>query len=708
MDRHVYPTISLMGMMSSSDLCLPESIVDEERTPNVQTPDMVPKQDRSLPSDVDSLHHHHRHHGVSASMSTEALSPDCQSGVYTYASSQYQSQTYPDDSHDTMENANPTTTTTSQDVERTTTARDEPKSPALKAQHHSQNPDSRSPEPVSERTVNEKSNVVDPLPVEYTLPPSHGHSSHTNNHHIVDWDTPYGSAMTTDEKVTVFRDPSRPSNWPLWKKTVFTTTAMAMLLAVSFASSIFIPFAPSSSSPSPLTTMFSTNQTVLNLSVSLFLLGLCFGPIIFGPLSSSSSPSSDSSVGHKGAGYGHRLPLALSLLGTAVFHVPTALAQNIETVLITRFIAGVFAGGVVVVVPRMMMEVYPGITAWGLLTGVEGCCLLLGASVGPVAGAHLVQDGNWRWAGWTVVIITACLFVLGSLLGATPETSSAVLLRRKAQRMRVETGNWALHARCEEDELADNTTWRAAVARFVREYVVKPARMMVSEPVLLLVSLGVAVVYGTLYLVLQGVVYAFIQGRGWTEGQASLPLISVALGILIGVGLYGLFTMTWHKRRFLSRGHGGGVSDVVGGGKERQVKPEDRVPALLAGSVVLPPSLFWFAWSMETHAASQVVAAFFVGMGITLVFVAGVAYLWDAYGSSSPHVDAAMAAHVVVRSLLAASFPLWTPHMYAGLGVQWATSVMAFVCVGVLIPLSVVLLVFGPRLRSRGTFSFVS
>ena len=52
---------------------------------------------------------------------------------------------------------------------------------------------------------------------------------------------------------------------------------------------------------------------------------------------------------------------------------------------------------------------------------------------------------EWRWTTWITMIMAAAAGLIG--LFVLPETYAPVLLQRKAARLRLETKNWALHAK---------------------------------------------------------------------------------------------------------------------------------------------------------------------------------------------------------------------------------------------------------------------
>ena len=101
-----------------------------------------------------------------------------------------------------------------------------------------------------------------------------------------------------------------------------------MTLCVTFGSSI-------TTATRQTATKFGVSMEVTLLAVSLFVLGFAFGPIIFGPLSEL---------------YGRKLPLFLGMFGFAIFQIPVAVAENLHTIFICRFLGGTFASAPLAIV----------------------------------------------------------------------------------------------------------------------------------------------------------------------------------------------------------------------------------------------------------------------------------------------------------------------------------------------------------------------
>lgn len=75
------------------------------------------------------------------------------------------------------------------------------------------------------------------------------------------------------------------------------------------------------------------------------------------------------------------------------------------------------------------------------------------------------------------------------------------------------------------------------------------------------------------------------------------------------------------------------------------------------------------------HWIVPILAGIPFGAGVAQIMQSLVQYLMDAY---TLYCASAIASSVVLRSITATAFPLFTPKLYAALGDQWACSIFAF------------------------------
>lgn len=261
-----------------------------------------------------------------------------------------------------------------------------------------------------------------------------------------------------------------------------------------------------------------------------------------------------------------------------------------------------------------------------------------------------------------------------------PETNAQAILRSRAKNLRHETQNWALHAKSEET--------RVDMKRIAQNYLLRPAEMLVKEPILLLLTIYMALIYGILYLFFEAYPISFQGQRGWNLGVGALPFLSITIGVILGCFLIAYTTKTRFARKMKKHG---------------RVIPEERLPPMILGAFILPAGLFWFAWTSDKNITwvPQVLAGIPIGMGILLIFLQGLNYIIDCYLMNA---NSGIAANTFLRSLAGGGFPLFATPMYNKLGVDWATSLLAFLCVA-LIPVPVGFYIWGAKLRSLSKFT---
>ena len=95
-------------------------------------------------------------------------------------------------------------------------------------------------------------------------------------------------------------------------------------------------------------------------------------------------------------------------------------------------------------------------------------------AIGPVIGGFVTQSSlGWRWTAWITMIASAVFTVICYF--TFPETFEPILLTQKAKKLRLKTGNQALHSKREEDPLQ--------VTAVINRYLMKPYHMFFKEPI---------------------------------------------------------------------------------------------------------------------------------------------------------------------------------------------------------------------------------
>ncbi|PSN67655.1 MFS general substrate transporter [Corynespora cassiicola Philippines] len=453
-------------------------------------------------------------------------------------------------------------------------------------------------------------------------------------------------------------DPRNPMGWSPFVRWSCMGLAALATMAVTLVSSAY------SGSIVEVNTEFGVSSEVGTLGISLFVLGFAVGPLIWAPLSEL---------------YGRQLVYIATFAAFTAFNAGCAGAQSIETILILRFFAGSFGSSPLTNAGGVIADAFPS-SERGLAMALFGLAPVIGPILGPIVGGFLGIAAGWRWVMGFLAAFTGVVWIAGTLL--TPETYAPVLLRSRAKKLSKMTGKaYASHA----DHQRKGSVTPAAVFKTA---ISRPWVLLFKEPIVLLLSIYMAIIYGTLYLFFAAFPIVFQQQRGWNAGEGGLAFLGQAVGMLLGVAY-----IIPDNKRFVKveKKHGG------------RAPPEARLPPCLLGCLVLPVGLFWFAWTCQpsVYFLVSIAAGLPFGFGLVLVFLSVMNYLIDSY---TIFTASALAANSVLRSLFGAAFPLFTRHMYKNLGVNWATTVVAFLSLAC-VPFPFLFYYYGAHFRSRCKFS---
>jgi DHA1 family multidrug resistance protein-like MFS transporter len=391
---------------------------------------------------------------------------------------------------------------------------------------------------------------------------------------------------------------------------------------------------------------------------------------------------------------GRKIPLFFGFALFAIFQIPVALAQNITTICVGRFLGGFFASAPLAVTGGALADLWDPIPrSYAICVFAAGG--FAGPVAGPIAGGFITESHlGWRWTSWITLIMAGFLGTVGFFV--IPETSAARILQLRAQRER-KAGNIHAYAKADENKLTMKTV--------VNVYLLRPFIMFSQEPILALITAYMSFLYGIVYLLFEAVSLtpegncmftltatqfpvSFSEERGWSLGVSQLPFASFIVGIIMGAGLIAYSTATNFTRAFVKHG---------------KTIPEERLPPMIVGAIALPVGLFWFAWTSNPNITwvPQVLSAALIGLGCMVPFWQGMSYLIDCYGFYS---NSAIAVNTFIRSFFGAFFPLFTHAMYHNLGVPWATSLLGFICV-VFLPVPVLFYIYGARIRAKSKWA---
>ncbi|KAI3331445.1 polyamine transporter 3 [Xylariaceae sp. AK1471] len=429
-------------------------------------------------------------------------------------------------------------------------------------------------------------------------------------------------------------------------------------LAISLSSSAFSAALPQ------IQRDFHVSAELSIASVSLFVLGFAIGPMAWAPMAEL---------------YGRQIIYAVMFFLATLFGGASIASPNIQTLLVLRFFAGTFGSSAIVNSAGVISDIFVT-KERGLAIMVYTSAPFLGPTLGPVVSGFLAQAGGWKWVDGLTVIFTGVMLILGVVF--VPETYTPYLLIRRAQKLSKLTGKVYI------SKLEAGKATKAATSVFYNS-IARPWVILFSEPIVLALSIYSAIVYGILYLIFTAFPIVFNGTRHWSQGIAGLAYLGIVIGQFFAMFFY-IFLETLYRKRIAN--------------DPSKTTPEARLEPAMIGGILLPVGLFVFAWTTYTriHWIVSIVGSSFFGMGQVLLFISLINYTIDAY---TVFAASALAGNAILRALFGAAFPLFTQSLYRNLGIQWGSSVPAFLSLACAPVPFLFAWKFGKWLRDRSKFA---
>lgn len=120
-----------------------------------------------------------------------------------------------------------------------------------------------------------------------------------------------------------------------------------------------------------------------------------------------------------------------------VFVIPCAVAQNMATILVFRFLGAFCAAAMISNAPGTVNDIVQEDNR-ALAFSIWSIGPMNGPVIGPVVGGFVFEYAGWRWTNYVVVIVSAVAWVLVAFV---PETYAPAILRSRAKKMRKDTGD---------------------------------------------------------------------------------------------------------------------------------------------------------------------------------------------------------------------------------------------------------------------------
>ncbi|RDW72714.1 MFS transporter [Aspergillus mulundensis] len=451
-------------------------------------------------------------------------------------------------------------------------------------------------------------------------------------------------------------DPANPMNFTQSRKWTLLGLVSAVTVISPLASSMFSPALEDLASD-----MDITNDTLLSFTVSIYLLGYTFGPMLLAPLSEI---------------YGRRIVLSCANWFFVVWQIGCALAPNLASLIIFRLLAGAGGSGCITLGAGVIADLFP-VHQRGLATSLWSLGPLMGPVIGPIAGGFVGESIGWRWVFWLLLISGGALsFAIECF---NKETYAPVILRWKTDKLGKELGRSDLrsHYDIEGNDVSP--------ARVLKLGLKRPIILLCKSPIVLFLATYIALLYGLLYLFFTTIPTVFGDQYGFSPGLSGLAYLGIGIPVFIG-----LVIIATTSDKILLR------LAARNGGK---FEPEMRLPAMVFWSFFIPVSFFWYGWAADkkVHWIVPILGMSPFGLGMMGAWMPIQIYIIDCYPMYAASGNAALTAS---RSLVGALLPLAGPKMFESLGIGWGNSLLGFIALG-FVPLTVLLTRYGKSIRER-------
>ncbi|CZT00561.1 related to multidrug resistance protein [Rhynchosporium graminicola] len=360
-----------------------------------------------------------------------------------------------------------------------------------------------------------------------------------------------------------------------------------------------------------------------------------------------------------------------------VCFIGLALGKNIATILVMRTLSGLFGCVGTILVGGTFSDIYrpdERATPMACFTYVA----ILGTVAAPIYAGFINQTIGWRWIEGIQGLANIPLLLL--IIVSLRETRGGVTLHKRAKALRAATGDERYRAKMELE--AKN------IKEMLHNSSVKAVHMLATEPVVFSFGLWIAFAWFVTFLFLSVIPITFQEKRGWAEGVAGLPYISLCIGVTIAFGL-NFLQIRKYKSILKSR--------------DRKILPESRLYGAMCGAGFLPIGLFIYSFTQYGYLPwiAPTIALAPISFGIFFIFESTYSFTSDCYGENS---SSAIAGQGLMRNTLGAVAPLFASQFFHNVGSQYAGLILA-IAGTVLTFIPFVMFKYGHRLRERSKLS---
>lgn len=263
-----------------------------------------------------------------------------------------------------------------------------------------------------------------------------------------------------------------------------------------------------------------------------------------------------------------------------------------------------------------------------------------------------------------------------------PETSSATILLRRAQRLRKVFNDNRLMSQSEIDQR------NMRISAIAIDALVKPMEITIKDPAVLFVQIYTAIIYGIYYSFFEVFPLVYPVDYGMNLGEVGLVFLCILVSCILAVTIYGLYIYLWMNPRIARLGF-----------PPQEYRLLPALPASFGPTI----GLFIFAWTARAsiHWIVPTIGITIYGATVFIVMQCVFLYIPLTYPM---YAASLFAANDFFRSALACGSVLFAHPLFGNLGVAKGVSLLGGLSVIGIIGIWL-LYFYGARLRALSKFA---
>ncbi|PWY98326.1 MFS general substrate transporter [Testicularia cyperi] len=445
-------------------------------------------------------------------------------------------------------------------------------------------------------------------------------------------------------------------SFPTWKKWSILCVIFAVQVSMNFNTSVY------PNAVMGVSEKYGVSEQAARVGQMIFLVAYAFGCEFWAPWSEE---------------IGRWPVLQISLFLVNIWQILAALAPNYGSLIVARFLGGLFTAGGSVTLGMVADLWEPDEQQFAV--GFVVLSSVGGTSVGPLVGGFIEAYLPLQWNFWIQLIFGGAVQIAHFVL--VPETRSTILLDREAKRRRKagQENIWGPNeVRTDRFSLKE-----------IGKYWLRPFEMFVREPIVLWLSLLSGFSDMLIFIFLESFKLVYEQW-GFSTVQIGLAFIPINLGYVLAYLIF-IPRFMWERKRRLRN------PDAL--------KPEARLWLLLFLAPLEALGLFGFAWTSlgppRVHWIAPMIFSAMIAVANLAIYLSSIDFMVCSYGV---YAASATGGNALARDFLAGISAMYATPLYNRLGLEWASTLLAFLAIIVAIPIYV-FYKWGPQIRERSKFA---